>query len=141
MIHRIGTFSMTIITLNFCCGKVLNYHEQQLRTISNLEGHPKLSIMLKVEAHLFLLLRRNELPLRTFVTPRANPLSLVAPRVSDADKRNLARNSRCFNFTELDAGDGVCMTTNQTIVTAGFHLIGVRLQGKWKNIPMKNMDI
>lgn len=103
-------------------------------SIANLEGHPELSIMFEGEAHLFLLFRRNELPLRTLVTPSTNPLCLIAPRVSDADKRDFTRNPRCLNFTELKAGDGVSVATNQTIVAACLHLIGVWLQGKQKNV-------
>lgn len=86
--------------------------------------------MLKGETHLFFFFSRNELPFLTLVTPGANPLGLVTPRVADANQRYLAGHPWGLDFTVLDTGDRISVATDQTVVTACLHYIGVRLQGE-----------
>ena len=53
-------------------------------------AHPELAVVFKGQAHVRLLVVRHSAPLVRAVSPGSLPLNLVAPRVPDADERDLA---------------------------------------------------
>ena len=61
------------------------------------------------------------------VAPRSSPFALVAPRVADADHGNLAGHAWRADIHQLDAGDAVSVTFDQSQWRLHFQYIRIRL--------------